>query len=70
VRLPLARVNVDGVDVVHGTVMKDDGVHVTVRWDRTDPSRDDHIGVLTRGVSPADASRLQLDRDTLHERAS
>lgn len=67
VRLPLPRKNVDGIDVHHGTVTRDDGVHVTVEWDNTLPSQTGkHIGVLTRGSTPADADRLQLDLDTLH----
>lgn len=68
VRLPLDHQNIWGLDVHHGTVLADDGVQVTVQWDSTHPGK--HIGVLTRGGSPADANRLQLDRDTLHERVS
>jgi hypothetical protein len=65
VRYPLSRTNVDGLDVLHGTVTADDGLNVTVEWDGNK-----HVGILTRGVQPADANRLQLDLDTLHERVS
>lgn len=65
VRLPLDRPNVNGMSVHRGTVTADDGVSVTVEWDSGPHGK--HVGVLTRGGSPANANKLQLDRDTVHQ---